>query len=266
MVFGFVGVVAVVRRSIFVHRSTISRTLKRLRLSHKEGQRVGHRQNEELRLAWIAELLHVTAEQLVFIDETLFNESPGWRHRVYALIGQDGRYHADPRRGRSWSVLPAYTVDGYLPCTGFKEGWFNAESFLRWLLDELLPNCGVFPAHRSVIVMDNASIHCNPRIEEVMCQHGCEIRYLPPYSPDFNPIELSFSVLKAWVRRHFHDVWPQFQGDFGNFLRNAVRRSRCDRFAKEHFRHSAGGYIFEANIQEMERLLSVGNIQIDFED
>lgn len=62
---------------IYVHRSTISRTLKRLRLSQKNGQRVGHRQNEELRLTWIAELLHVTAEQLVFIDETLFNESTG---------------------------------------------------------------------------------------------------------------------------------------------------------------------------------------------
>lgn len=114
-----------------MHRSTISRILKRRRLSNKDAQRVGYRQNEELRLNWIAELLHVTAEQLVFIDETLFTESTGWRHRVYAPVGQPGRYYADPRRGRSWSVLPAYTVDGYLPCTGFKEGWFNAEAFFR---------------------------------------------------------------------------------------------------------------------------------------
>ena len=40
--------------------------------------RVGHHQNEELRRHWIAELLHTTAEQLVFIDETLFNEFPQW--------------------------------------------------------------------------------------------------------------------------------------------------------------------------------------------
>lgn len=151
------------------------------------------------------------------MDETLFNEFTGRRYGVYASIGQTGRYYADLRRGRFWCVLPAYTVDGYLPRTGFKEGWFNAEAFFRWLVDELLSHCGVFSAHRSVIVMDNASIHCNPRIEEVIRQHGCEIRYLPSYSPDFNSIEVSFSVLKAWVCRHFHEAWFQFQGDFGDF-------------------------------------------------
>ena len=96
--------------------------------------------------------------------------------------------------------------------------------------------------------MDNAAIHCDPCIEEVPHQHGCGVRYLPPYSPDFNPIELSFSVLKAWVRRHFHEAWPTFDSDFGAFLRYTVRRSRCDRFTKEHFKYSAGGYIFEADI------------------
>ena len=252
---------------LYIHQSTISRTLKRRRINTKNAQRVGHRQNDELRLNWIAELLHVTAEQLVFIDETLFNESTGWRHRVYAPIGQNGRYHADPTRGRSWSVLSAYTVNEYLPRTGFKEGWFNAETFFRWIVDELLSHCDVFPAHRSVIIMNNASIHCNPRIEEVIRQHGCEVRYLPPYSPDFNSIELSFSVLKAWVRRHQHEVWSHFQGDFGAFLRYAVRRSRCDRFSKEHFKHSAmRGYMFEADIQALNRALDEGEIEVDFDE
>ena len=168
---------------------------------------------------------------------------------MYAPIGEAGRYHADPTRGRSWSVLPAYTIDGYLPCTGVREGWSNAEAMLRWILDELLPHCNAFPAQRSVIILDNASIHVNPRIEEVIKAHGCEVPYLPPYSPDFNPIELSFSILKAWVRRHQDTLWPTFAGTFGDYLRYAVRRSRCDRFAHKHFRHSAlGRYIFEEDI------------------
>ncbi len=111
--------------------------------------------------------------------------------------------------------------------------------------------------------MDNASIHCNARIEELITSHGCEIRYLPPYSPDFNSIELSFSVLKAWVRRHFHEIWPSFEGFFDEFLHYAVARSRCDRFPRQHFKHSAGDYIFEANIRTLERELKAGNI--DFE-
>jgi len=67
-------------------------------------------------------MLHLTAEQLVFVDESLFNESTGWRHRVYAPVGRLARYHASRRRGHSWGVLPAYIVDGYLPCTAIKEG------------------------------------------------------------------------------------------------------------------------------------------------
>ncbi len=189
-----------------VHQSTISRILKRRRWSYKKGQRVGIRQNDELRLNWVADLLRLTAEQLVFVDETLFNETTGWRHQAYTPVGEPARYQASRKRGHCWSVLPASTIDGYLPCTGIREGWFNGEAFFRWLADELLPLCSPFPAPKSVIIMDNASIHCNARIEELITSHGCEVRYLPPYSPDFNPIELSFSVLKAWIRRHFEEI------------------------------------------------------------
>ena len=149
----------------------------------------------------------LTAEQLIFVDETLFNASTGWRHRAWAPIRHPARYHADRSRGRSWSVLPTYTTDRYLPCTGIREGWYTGDTFLQWVSDELLPLCNPFPGPRSVIIMDNASIHCNARVEELVRGHGCEIRYLPPYSPDFNPIELSFSVLKAWIRAHFNEVW-----------------------------------------------------------
>ena len=260
-----------------VHRSTVGRFLKRERLSSKRGRRVADRQNSELRLAWIAGLLNLTAEQIVTVDESNFNETTGWRRRVYAPIGQDGRYNDDVTRGKSWSILPAYMIDGYL-CCGVKQGYvfskfryeadfnsyFKAESFFRWIVDELLPHCNVFPAPRSVIIMDNATIHCNPRIEQVIRQHGCEIRYLPPYSPDYNPIELSFAVLKAWIQKHQREIWPYWDGDFGSYLRYAIKRSRCDRFAVAHFRHSAGGYIFEADLEEFNNQLNDGSLRYDF--
>lgn len=250
---------------IFVHQSTISRELKKRGWSGKKLQRYGRR-NEELRQHWQASMNNVTAEQLVFIDETAFNETTGWRRMAYAPIGQPARYHGDINRGHNWSVLPAYTVDGYLPCTSIREGWFNADLFYQWVIDELLPYCTPYPGPRSVVAMDNASIHCNPRVEEAIRAHGCEIRYLPPYSPDYNPIELSFSVLKAWFRNHYASIRPEFEGTFGQLIRYAINRSHCDRFAKEHFRHSGGGYIFEADIIELERELLEGDVQIDFDE
>ena len=59
-----------------------------------------------------------------------------------------------------------------------------------------------FPGPQSVIVMDNAQIHHNGRIEQIFKDRGCHLVYLPPYSPDMNPIEKGFSVLKASLRRY----------------------------------------------------------------
>ena len=150
-----------------IHRSTVSRVLKRAGWNRKKAQRLGERRNEELRRGYIADMLNITTEQMVFIDESLFNETTGWRHYAYAPIEQPGRYHASRTRGHSWSILPAYTIDGFLPCTGVKEGWFNGQAFYRWVSDELLPQCNPYPQPKSVIIMDNASIHCNQRIEQV---------------------------------------------------------------------------------------------------
>ena len=59
------------------------------------------RRNDELRENWHASMLNVTAEQLVFVVETAFNEMTGWRMRAYAPIGQPARYQGDIRRGLS---------------------------------------------------------------------------------------------------------------------------------------------------------------------
>jgi transposase len=250
---------------IHVHRFIISRLLKRRGWSNKKATRIGSR-DEELRQHWIADLLDMIAEQLVFVDESMFNETIGWRLRAYALIGQPARYRGDITRGRTWSVLPAYTTEGYLPCTGIKEGYYNGDDFYNWIINDLLPLCNAYSARHSVIIMDNNFGHVNRRIQDAIEARGCRVKYLPLYSPDYNPIELSFSVLKAWMRRHFHEMWPRYDGSFGEFLRCALDRSQCDQFATKHFKHSAGeggGYIFEGDIQALNERLYAGNIEFE---
>ena len=89
---------------IFVHQSTVSREIKKRRWSQKKSQRYGRR-NDELRENWHASMLNVTAELLVFVDETAFNEMTGWRMRAYAPIGQPARYQGDIRRGHNWTFF-----------------------------------------------------------------------------------------------------------------------------------------------------------------
>ena len=207
---------------IQIHQSTLSRALKSARISRKKGQRISENQSEELRVAWQAFASQVKAEQLVFIDESLFKLQTMWRSMAYAPIGDPARYHGDMRRGDAYSILPAYTTAGYLPCTGVKQGYYRKEDFLDWLIDQLLPLCNEYPGERSIIVLDNVSVHVDPRIVEAIQAKGCLVKYLPPYSPDYNPIELTFSVLKAWMRRHFEAFRHVFQNDFEGFLRGLM--------------------------------------------
>ena len=94
-------------------------------------------------------------------------------------------------------------MDGYLSCTAIREKYFNIEIFLEWIQDELLPHCNLYPESKSIICLDNVNIHIDLRIQHVVEKVGLLLKFLPSYSPDFNPIELLFNVLKAWIRRHF---------------------------------------------------------------
>jgi len=106
---------------INVHRFTISRILKRRCWSNKKEQRVEVRQNDELRLNWIADMLRLTTEQLVFVNEFLFNEITNWRHQVYTFVDQLTRYQVFRTREHCWSVLSIYMKDEYLFCIDIRE-------------------------------------------------------------------------------------------------------------------------------------------------
>jgi hypothetical protein len=59
-----------------------------------------------------------------------------------------------------------------------------------------------FLAPDSILVMDNASIHHNRQIEEIIEEKGCQLFYLTAYLPDLNPIKKGFSVLKATLQQY----------------------------------------------------------------
>ncbi len=114
----------------------------------------------------------------------------------YCKIGQ--RFYA-LKSGRrtervSWiAALKSGTL--FAPMTFV--GSCNRDLFETWLRDCLLPR--LQPG--DVIVIDNASFHRSQYIEEMVAQAGCELWYLPPYSPDLNEIEHWWFVLKNWMRQ-----------------------------------------------------------------
>ena len=105
-----------------------------------------------------------------------------------------------------------------------------------------------------VIVLDNVSIHTNDNVRQVLESAGYLVQYLPPYSPDYNPIELTFSVLKAWIKRNYVYMRKWFgRNGFGAFLGAAIKESKCDQFAKKHFKYAGGGLYIEQDVLERVR-------------
>ena len=72
----------------------------------------------------------------------------------------------------------------------------NAAMFEEWV-----EKCLVTLSKGDIVVMDNLSSHKGPRVEKLITDAGAQLRYLPPYSPDMNPIEKAYSKLKAFLRK-----------------------------------------------------------------
>jgi len=86
----------------------------------------------------------------------------------------------------------------------FTDGTTNGDLFQDFvekdLLTQLLPFNG--SNSKSVVVMDNASVHHSQAILDLVSSVGAILIYLPPYSPDLNPIEEAFSYVKAYLKAH----------------------------------------------------------------
>lgn len=100
-----------------------------------------------------------------------------------------------------------------------------------------------WPLPNSVLVVDNASIHKVAGIRELVEESGMRLLYLPPYSPDFNPIELAFSTIKGWLRTNRDRVNQEFGSEDGvvyNIFWEAVYTVTAEH-AKGWFKHC--GYV-----------------------
>lgn len=140
------------------------------------------------------------ADQVIYLDEAGIDNRDDYAYG-YCEIGH--RFYAlkSGKRTERVSWIAALKQKVLFARMTF-QGACNRDLFETWFQQCLLPH--LTPG--DVIVLDNASFHRSQVIEELAAEVGCEIWYLPPYSPDFNAVENWWFVLKNWMRQR----WDEF--------------------------------------------------------
>jgi len=152
--------------------------------------------DEFLRAAWRALVAEeVDADRLVFVDEMGSNVSLSPTY-AWSCKGKRALGSAPRNWRKNVTLLASITRRGTGPCLAV-EGSTTREVFEAYLEHVLAPTL----SPGQVMVMDNLWAHKGGRVREIVEGRGCELLYLPPYSPDFDPIEQAFSKVKGLLRR-----------------------------------------------------------------
>jgi transposase len=138
----------------------------------------------------------IDSERLVFVDECSTNTSLA---PLYGWTRKGKRVHQKTPRNWGKNVTLLSSIGKKMMGMGASlvvEGSTNTTVFETYLREVLCPTL----EKSQVVVMDNLSSHKGERVRELIEGRGCELIYLPSYSPDFNPIEQAFSKLKSYLR------------------------------------------------------------------
>ncbi len=137
----------------------------------------------------------IVAQRLVFVDECGTHTSLA---PLYGYAPRGERLHLSvPRkRGKNTTMLSSMTLSGMGPSLAV-EGATTALVFEAYVEEVLAPSL----RKGQIVLMDNLSAHRPKRVRELIEQQGCELIYLPSYSPDYNPLEEAFAKIKSLLRK-----------------------------------------------------------------
>jgi transposase len=179
------------------------------------------------RQRWVREQGLLDPARLVFIDETAVTTKlvrlNGWNARGERLVGDVPMGYWE-----TVTFIAGFRQTGIVAPMLIK-GAMNGEAFLAYIEKCLAPTL----KRKDIVVVDNVSFHKVAGVQEAIQARGAELRYLPQYSPEFNPIELVFHPLKAFLRKAAERTIAGLERRIRSFIR-ALDPSEC----VGYFRHA----------------------------
>ena len=182
-----------------VSTSTLCRLLASHGYTRKKIQHVALQRRIDLRASYMADASLFPKEMFVWVDETGSNLKDMLRLYGYALCGERAISRKLLIRGQRISSIAAICTAADMTTESV-----NGEKFYDFIRGSLIPAMLPFDGSnpRSIVVMDNCSIHHVQELGELLNNTGILHFFLPPYSPDLNPIELTFSYIKQYLKDH----------------------------------------------------------------
>ena len=174
----------------------------------------------------------------MFLNESAACERTDDRKYEWSSRDSEATIHILFKRLKRWFILSAYITKSYIAWTIYHESIIQ-ELFNNFVREQILPliTRAEYGDINSVLCLNNASAHKSDELQEMCDEASVILTFLPPYSCDFNPIEISFAVLKQWMRKH-GQVNQEYEG-FEEFLEEAVR-AQGNRHDSENLFRAAG--------------------------
>ena len=181
-----------------VSLSTIFRFLNANKFTRQKMRNVAPQRDAFAREYYVSEVSLYSTDIFVFVDETGADHRNTLRKHGYSIRGIPPVNHSLHIRGERVSVIACMSVEGILYVKTLK-GTSDDDIFYDFVQCYLLPHLMPFDGKNphSVVVLDNCSIHHITEVTSILQEVGVLVHYLPPYSPDFNPIEEAFSKVKS---------------------------------------------------------------------
>lgn len=179
------------------------------------------------RAAWKVFSAGIDPRRLIFLDETFGNTAMtrlyGWGPTCQRVLDAVPHGH-----WKTTTFVAAFRLDGlFAPLV--VDGALNGDIFLKYVQQELIPHL----RSGDILVLDNLATHKVGGVAKALSTREAQVLYLPPYSPDFNPIEQVLSKIKNELRRRELRTITALENAFGESLDWITREETLN-----YFRHS----------------------------
>ncbi|WP_409518563.1 IS630 family transposase [Methylobacterium sp. PvR107] len=210
---------ALQERGVAVSTSSLSRFFARHRITPQKGAlHAAEQEREDVRAAreaWFEAQPELDPDRLVFLDETATNTSMV-RRDSWAPRGERCRIAAPAGHWKTTTVIAGLRTSGP-SAVALLDGPVTGERFRTYVAETLVPT--LRPG--DTLILDNLGVHKVAGVREAIEAAGARLLYLPPYSPEFNPIEQAFAKLTALLlsaaARTVSDLWAAIHKAFTRF-------------------------------------------------